>query len=124
MTDKRILIVDDEPAIVELLSEILSTAGYQIDSADCADAAVELVRENIYDAAILDFNLPDMNGVMLHRQIRQMDEELAGNTLFISGLIQSDGNLDYFHAFGRGFLPKPFKPQDVLASLQNLWSNI
>ena len=78
MAGKRIIVVDDEREIIDLLSEVLSAHGYTVDSAVNADGALELIRTNIYDAAILDFNLPDMNGVMLHRQIRQMDEELAG----------------------------------------------
>jgi len=122
MGNKRILVVDDEPTMVELLREILSRAGHVVDAADCGTAAIDLVRERIYDAAILDFQLPDTNGVMLHRQIRQLDEELADNTLFISGLTQSDSDLDYFHAFGRGFLAKPFRPSAVLESLEAFWS--
>lgn len=122
MGTKRILVVDDELPIIELLEEILVAAGYELDSAQDAAGALALVRENIYDAAILDFQLPDMNGMMLHREIRQMDVELADNTLFISGATQTESNLDYFHAFGSGFLPKPFQVEDVLKSLNALWS--
>ena len=100
----------------------LVAQGYVVDSAADAAGAIELVRQHIYDAAILDFNLPDMDGVMLHRQIRKMDEELAGKALFTSGLVQSDTNLDYYSAYGMGFLSKPFDTQEVLDSLQNLWA--
>ena len=121
MAVKRILVVDDETAIVELLKDLLEDQGYEVDGAFDAAGAIDLVRQNIYDAAILDFNLPDMNGVMLHRQLRQMDGELAGNTLFASGLVQSANNLDYYAAFGKGFLAKPFDIEEVLQSLSNLW---
>jgi DNA-binding response OmpR family regulator len=121
MANKRILVVDDEPDILELLDEILSGRGYVVDSATNAAGALELVRQNIYDAAILDFNLPDMDGVMLHREIRQIDEELGGNTLFTSGLMQSEKNLDYYTAFGKGFLSKPFEVRQVLTALNGLW---
>jgi len=121
MSSKRILVVDDEPEIVDLLAEILSARGYKVDSASNAAGALALVREHIFDAAILDFNLPDMDGVMLHRQIRQMDEELAGNTMFTSGHVQSDQNLEYYRGYGKGFLSKPFEIQDVLDSLELLW---
>ena len=121
MARKRVLIVDDEPQVVNLLRKILEEKGLRVDSAADASAALDLVRENIYDAAILDFNLPDMNGVMLHRQIRQMDEELASSTLFISGLLQSEQNLGYYNTFGKGFLPKPFRVQQVLDALNSVW---
>src|SRR5262245_309426 len=113
----RILLVDDEKDIVEMLGDVLSTQGFDVDSAHSAEEALERIRETIYDAAILDFNLPDMDGVMLHRQIRQMDTELAGNTLFMSGLVQSDQNLGYYAAQSAGFLSKPFQVDQVLESL-------
>ena len=121
MARKRVLIVDDEPQVVNLLRKILEKKGLRVDSAADASTALDLVRENIYDAAIVDFNLPDMNGVMLHRQIRQMDEELASSTLFISGLLQSEQNLGYYNTFGKGFLPKPFRVQQVLDALNSVW---
>jgi len=86
MAGERILVVDDEAEIVELLREVLVAEGYAVDAAPDAAASLQLIRENIYDLALLDFNLPDMDGVMLHHQIRQMDAELASRTIFMSGL--------------------------------------
>jgi two-component system NtrC family sensor kinase len=120
MAAKRILIVDDEQQIVDLLTEILGDQGYEVDFALDAAAALDRVRESIFDAAILDFNLPDMNGVMLHREIRQMDEELADKTLFTSGLEQSRNNLDYYTAYGKGFISKPFEVREVLRAINSL----
>jgi DNA-binding response OmpR family regulator len=113
----RILLVDDEKDIVEMLGELLSSQGFDVDSAHSAEVALERIRETIYDAAILDFNLPDMDGVMLHRQIRQMDRELAGKTLFMSGMVQSDQNLGYYASQSAGFLSKPFQVDQVLGAL-------
>lgn len=121
MPAKRILVVDDEPEMVNMLRDLLVAHGYEVDDAKDAATALELVRAKIFDAAILDFSLPDMDGVMLHREIRQMDEELAGHTLFTSGHVQSEDNLDYYSAFGMGFLSKPFGVQEVLDSLDRLW---
>jgi DNA-binding response OmpR family regulator len=120
MAVKRILVVDDEEIIVELLTAILTDQGFDVDFALDAAGALEKVRQSIFDAAILDFNLPDMNGVMLHREIRQMDEELADNTLFTSGIEQSEKNLDYYTSYGKGFLSKPFEVQEVLSAVNTL----
>jgi len=120
MAVKRILVVDDEEIIVELLTAILTDQGFEVDFALDAAGALEKVRQSIFDAAILDFNLPDMNGVMLHREIRQMDEELADNTLFTSGIEQSEKNLDYYTSYGKGFLSKPFEAQEVLSAVNTL----
>lgn len=120
MEGKRLLIVDDEVDIVDLLRDVLTSEGYVVDAAPSAEDALRLIHENIYDAAILDFNLPDMDGVMLHRQIRQKDPDLANRSIFMSGLVQSDTNLGYYAAQGAGFLSKPFDIEDVLAAVRSL----
>lgn len=118
MAGERILVVDDEAEIVDMLRDVLSADGFEVDAAPDAATALERIRETIYDVAILDFNLPDMDGVMLHRQIRQMDAELAARTVFMSGFVQSDSNLDYYTAQGGGFLAKPFDIRDVVRAVR------
>jgi len=116
----RILVVDDEAQIVELLREVLVDQGYAVDAAADAQGALTRIREKIYDAAFVDFQLPDMDGVMLHHEIRQIDPELAARTVFMSGLVQSDSNLGYYAAHGSGFLPKPFEVRDVLGAIRRV----
>ena len=118
MEGKRLLVVDDEVDILDLLRDVLTNEGFVVDTAPSAEAALDLIHENIYDAAVLDFNLPDMDGVMLHRQIRQMDGELAQRTLFTSGLVQSEHALGYYATYGMGFLSKPFDMQEILDWLE------
>jgi len=117
---QRILVVDDEQDVTDLLDDLLSGAGYEVQTAGSASAALDLIRETIFEAAILDFNLPDMDGVMLHRQIRQMDQELAEHTIFTSGMVQSDENLGYYVASAAGFLVKPFDLEQVLFAVREV----
>jgi DNA-binding response OmpR family regulator len=117
---KRILIVDDEAAVVDLLREGLVAAGYAVDGVATGAAALALVRDNLYDAAVLDFVLPDMNGVMLHSRIRQLDGDLARNTVFISGQTQQRDDLEYYRSAGGGFLSKPFELRDVVETIREM----
>jgi two-component system phosphate regulon response regulator PhoB len=119
MAAKRILVVDDEAPILDLLRDTLTAEGYEVDVAATSEAALALVRESIYDAALLDFNLPDMDGVMLHHRIREMDPELASRCVFMSGFVQSGDNLDYYSAHGGGFISKPFDIREVLNCIRN-----
>ena len=120
MAGERILVVDDESGIVDLLKDVLTAEGYVVDAAPDANASLQLIRENIYDLALLDFNLPDMNGVMLHHQIRQMDAELATRTIFMSGLLQTDGNLGYYLSQSGGFIAKPFDIREVIRQVRTV----
>ncbi len=117
---KRILVVDDEAEIVELLRDVLTSEGFDVDAAFDAESALRFVKANIYDAALLDFNLPDMDGVMLHHRIRQMDADLARHCIFMSGQVQSDDNLGYYSSYSGGFLSKPFDIRDVLRAVRGL----
>ncbi len=120
MSTTRILVVDDEESVRDLLRDALVETGWAVDTAETGAEALQLIKDNLYDAAVLDFALPDTNGVMLHRQIREMDPELAQATLFISGVAQSDQHLDYFGADGIGFLSKPFNIREVVTRLQKI----
>ena len=71
MGQKKILIVDDEKTIRDMLEMMFTKAGYQVRSAESAEDAIELLKnENIY-VMFLDLNLPGMNGVELCRKIRK-----------------------------------------------------
>jgi two-component system OmpR family response regulator len=118
----RILVVDDEESVRDLLRDALIETGWAVDTAGTGAEALQQIRDNLYDAAVLDFALPDTNGVMLHRKIREMDPELAQRTLFISGVAQSDQRLDYFGADGIGFVSKPFDVWEVVSRLQKIVS--
>ena len=120
MSTTRILVVDDEESVRNLLRDGLVETGWVVDTAGTGAEALQLIRDNLYDAAVLDFALPDTNGVMLHRKIREMDPELAQCTLFISGVAQSDERLDYFGSDGLGFLSKPFNIWEVVTRLQKM----
>ncbi len=118
MEKKKILVVDDERDIRELIIEVMSSEGFEIDAAETGEKALSMIKSSIYDLAIIDFNLPDMDGLTLHNRFKVMDKELANNTIFISGLIQSKDNLDYFFTQSAGFLPKPFRIKDLIFAVK------
>jgi DNA-binding response OmpR family regulator len=120
VSNKRILVVDDEQDIRDLLENLLVAEGFDVDTAKDAHSALVSIRNQIYDVALLDFNLPDMDGVMLHRQIRQIDEELAGRSIFMSGLVQDDSSMDYYASFGGAFVAKPFDISQVIEAIETV----
>jgi chemosensory pili system protein ChpA (sensor histidine kinase/response regulator) len=108
MSGKRILVVDDDEGVLNVIREALETVGCQVHTASDAASAVELIHDVICDAALVDFELPDMNGILLHRKLRKIDPELARRTIFMSGLVEAQSHGSYFDSESAGFLPKPF----------------
>src|SRR5438093_5269270 len=86
----RILIVDDERPVLELMDEILSLAGYQTLSLASPLEALSKARIQKFDALVLDLYMPEMSGMLLHAKIRVFDPELATRTVFVSGYIGRD----------------------------------
>jgi len=75
-THKRILVVDDEPDICEMLREILEMEGFSVETATRSENAFELVRENPPDIAVLDVVLKDdINGVEIFKKIKSMSPD-------------------------------------------------
>lgn len=118
---KRILAVEDDPNIMHLIVDTLEGAGYAVTRAQRPSEALGHVRGAQFDAAVVDFVLPESDGVELHRAFRQVDRRLAENTLFISGHLQSKENLDYFLTEGAGYLPKPFRVEDLVESIERIF---
>jgi DNA-binding response OmpR family regulator len=68
---KRILLVDDEVAVLKMMTKAFTRAGYEVETAESAEEAMELIKTYKYMVFFLDLNLPGMNGIDLCRRIRK-----------------------------------------------------
>ena len=68
---KRVLIVDDEKAILEILSDAFKICGYEVQTAESAEEALELIKEQNYPINFFDINLPKMSGIELCTLLRE-----------------------------------------------------
>ena len=103
MTQNKILVVDDDESIRDMLEQAFSRAGYLVRSTESAEAAVELLKDDKIHVMFLDLNLPGMNGVELCRQIRRdmpmaIIHAVTGYaSLFELSDCRDAGFDDYFH---------------------------
>src|SRR5207245_10326224 len=81
MEPAKILVVDDEAAILRLLKEALTQWGYQVTGATSAAEALRARRGDMFDAVITDIRMPDMNGLQLLKEIKRHDESAAAVVL-------------------------------------------
>lgn len=112
----RILIVDDEPAILRFLRATLESQGYIVSTAANARTAMEIVRKGAVDLIVLDLGLPDMDGLDVVRQIRE-----GGGTLPIIILSSRDNESAKVKAFDLGaddYVTKPFGIDELLARIR------
>ncbi len=117
MHGKRILLVDDEPELLALVSDILTDAGFgEIFTAANAKDALERFNEVNPELAILDVMLPDGDGFSLMRQVRKSSD------IPVIFLTAKDEPIDRISGLGLGaddYIPKPFLPRSsCCASMQ------
>lgn len=108
---ERILVVEDEPEMLEFLSRFLTRKGYQVDSAASGEEAWKLMGETVYDLLISDLALPDINGIELLERVRVTDPILPFIIMTGVGTIESAVNAIKRGAFH--YITKPFKVQDM-----------
>jgi DNA-binding response OmpR family regulator len=111
-----ILVVDDEPAIVQVIGERLSREGFQVRTAFDGQSALAVVVEAAPSLAILDLMLPDMDGFEVLRQLRQSERELP-----VIILTARDDDVDIIVGLELGaddYVVKPFNPRELAARVR------
>jgi two-component system, OmpR family, response regulator len=117
-TPVRVLVVDDEPSLAELLSSVLRYEGWSVQTAGTGADAVRAGREFRPDAVVLDIMLPDFDGVEVMRRLRA---DLPGVcVLFLTARDAVEDRVAGLTAGGDDYVTKPFSLEEVLARLRGL----
>ena len=121
--NKKILIVDDEEDILNLLSRKLAHAGYQVVKASTGKEAVQKTKQYAPNLILLDIVLPDIDGADV---VKLLEEEPALRkipVIFMSGIISKEDDTKPFITIGGvkyTAIPKPFNYEDMLAEIQKV----
>ena len=110
----RVLVVDDEASIRELLSKTLALAEYEVDTAADATSALDRVRTGSYDLLIADLKMPGMDGLTLIRQAKRIKQDLP--VIIITGFSTESSAIEAVNLGVAGYLTKPFRVPQVLAA--------
>ena len=114
----RLLLVEDDKALIQSLNKSLKAAGYAVDVAENGIDAEYLGNENIYDIAILDLGLPQRSGLEVLTNWRQAQNNLPVIVLTARDTWQE--RVDGFKAGADDYIGKPFHDEELLASAQQL----
>jgi two-component system OmpR family response regulator len=114
----RVLVVDDEPSLAELLASVLRYEGWDVRTAGTGAEAVNEAREFQPGAVVLDIMLPDFDGVEVMRRIRSDNPEIC--VLFLTARDAVEDRVAGLTAGGDDYVTKPFSLEEVLARLRGL----
>lgn len=114
----RILLVDDEPTILNIFQRVLTKAGYEVvQNVAAAEARASMERERgRFDIALLDLHLPEQNGLELLKELRAMDETLVG--ILITGRATMDHVVNAMRSGAFDFIIKPIGTAQLLTVLE------
>jgi two-component system, OmpR family, response regulator len=114
----RVLVVDDEPSLTDLLSMALRYEGWEIKTAGDGAAALRTAREFRPDAVVLDIMLPDIDGLELLRRLRADTADIP--VLFLTAKDDVADRIAGLTAGGDDYVTKPFSLEEVVARLRGL----
>jgi two-component system, OmpR family, response regulator len=117
-TPIRVLAVDDETSLTELLSMAMRYEGWQVTTAGSGSDAVRAARETRPDAIVLDMMLPDFDGLEVMRRIRSEDPDVP--VIFLTAKDAVEDRIGGLTAGGDDYVTKPFSLEEVIARLRAL----
>ncbi len=113
--EAEILVVDDTPASLRLLSEVLTQRGYRVRPATDGALALTSVAAKTPDLILLDINMPGMDGYEVCRRLKADEKGSRIPVIFISGFGDTHQKVAGFEAGGIDYITKPFEAEEVLA---------
>ena len=108
----KVLIVDDEIKIREVVSEYAKASGYECDQASNGKDAVEMVTNNNYDCVVMDIMMPELDGFSACKKIKAVKNVPV---IMLSARTEEDDKLFSFDLGVDDYVTKPFSPKELMA---------
>ena len=120
----KILLVDDDPDIIEILRYNLSLAGYQVKSAFNGKEAVKKAKLFLPEIILLDIMMPEMDGIEACTQIKSLPSLKKTMIIFLSARSEDFTQIAAFDAGGDDYISKPVKPKILLSKIRSVVKRI
>ncbi len=112
---KRILIVDDEPAIREFCQRVLTEEGFEVATASNGTIALAMISKQEYELYLVDIRMPEMNGKEMYESLQKTYPRSAGRVVFITDSALGTETGSFLQSSGRPILLKPFTTNELKA---------
>jgi two-component system alkaline phosphatase synthesis response regulator PhoP len=118
---QKVLVVDDEEPILELLKYNLEKSGYEVKTAENGSKAVEIAKKFIPDLVLLDIMMPKMDGVETCRLIREIPEMQKAFVVFLTARSEEYSEVAAFDVGADDYITKPIKPRALMSRISALF---
>lgn len=118
--EARVLVVDDEPLVLEMVGAMLESAGLRVETVEDGELALAKIQKGEIDLLVIDCHLPGMSGIELCRAIRQEMAEKRLPVLFLTASCSSRDMVEAFTAGADDYMLKPFRAPELRARIFGL----
>lgn len=115
MNPSKVLVVDDEPGMVRLVSLYLQQAGFEVLAAGTGSQAIETVERRRPDMVVLDIGLPDVDGLAVFKRIRDLDETPV---IMLTARAEPRDRITALEGGADDYVSKPFHPEELVARVR------
>jgi two-component system NtrC family sensor kinase len=109
---KRVLVIDDEEPILEMLKETLAQEGYQVDTASDGESGLRRLNQLSYDLTLCDWKMPGLSGQEVYERVRVSNPAVSNRMIFITGDVISPKTQAFLEKSKRRCLSKPFSLEE------------
>ncbi|MDR2455755.1 MAG: response regulator, partial [Deltaproteobacteria bacterium] len=113
----RLLVIDDDLSMREVMELILMNAGHSVSLADGGSAGLEMALQGDYDLIICDIRMPDLTGLEVLERLRQANRQTA--MILISAYANDDKAVEAMRLGAYDLIPKPFRPNDLVQAAES-----
>ena len=120
----KVLVVDDDPDIVEILKYNLKNSGYSVKSAGNGVEAIKKAKKFIPDIILMDVMMPEMSGIEACEEIKKIDQLSQAIIIFLSARSEDYTQISAYDAGADDYISKPVKPKILLKKISNIAKKI
>jgi CheY-like chemotaxis protein len=117
----RVLVVDDEPDLLQIVVEILARAGYEVTCARSGEDAVRCLTSGRFHLVLTDYKMPGMDGLQMLAALEELDPSLHAHAVVMTGYASDDVRAALRQS-GLPYLAKPFSSKQLLLALEHACS--
>jgi two-component system, NtrC family, sensor kinase len=117
---KKVLVIDDEDAILQMVGESLRRSSFQVDIASDGEAALQLIKQNHYDVTLCDWKMPGLNGQQVYERLSSINPSLRNRVIFVTGDVINERMRKFLEVEKRPCLSKPFVISELRAVIRSV----
>ncbi len=121
---KRLLVVDDEPSLLQAVAVCLRAEGYEVTTARSGAEALVRLSESLPDLVVSDIRMPGMDGYQLARQLRASPRTALIPIVFLTAKDETSDRIAGFRSGVDAYLTKPFEPDELLAVVLSIINRV